>query len=69
MTVQPTRHSRRREREPAAAPERIRATGGRYAPLDTQAVLSIERAAFQILATLGLSDATPRAVSLVCAAA
>ena len=68
MTVRPTRHSRRREREPVAAPERIRATGGRYAPLDTQAVLSIERAAFQILATLGLSDATPRAVSLVCAA-
>ena len=66
--MQTGRPSRRREREPAAAPQRIEAIGGRYAPLDATSVLSIEAAALDILATLGMSEASPHAVALVCAA-
>lgn len=58
---------RRREREAAERP-RIEAVGGRYAPLDADALPAIERAAMEILATIGLSDAPARAVALVCAA-
>ena len=67
-SLSPSRLRRRRERDPSRSGGRIDAVGGRYAPLDADAVLAIERAALDILATVGLSDAPPRAVALVCQA-
>jgi trimethylamine--corrinoid protein Co-methyltransferase len=64
----PSRARRRREREADSSGARIEAVGGRYAPLDADAVLAIERAALDILADIGLSDAPPRVVALVSAA-
>ena len=62
------RTTRRRERDRSTNGGRIDAVGGRYAPMDSDAVLVIEAAAFDILANLGLSDAPPRVVALVCEA-
>lgn len=62
------RARRRRERDPHGPGPRIQAVGGRYTPLDPEAVLEIERAALEILATIGLSDAPARVVQLVCSA-
>ena len=67
-SLSPGRLRRRRERDPSRNGARIDAVGGRYAPLDADAVLAIERAALDILASVGLSDAPPRAVALVCQA-
>ncbi len=64
----PSRVRRRREREAATPGARVEAVGGRYTPLDPEAVLAIERAALDILADTGLSDAPPRVVALVQAA-
>ena len=61
-------HRRRREREADTGGARVLAVGGRYAPLDPEAVLAIERAALDILADTGLSDAPPGVVELVQAA-
>ena len=63
-----SRARRRREREADAPGARVEAVGGRYAPLDPDSVLAIERAALDILADTGLSDASPRVVALVQAA-
>ena len=63
-----TRTTRRRERDRSTSGGRIEAVGGRYAPMDSEAVLLIEAAALDILANLGLSDAPPRVVTLVCEA-
>lgn len=63
-----TRTTRRRERDRSTSGGRIEAVGGRYAPMDSEAVLLIEAAALDILANLGLSDAPPRVVVLVCEA-
>ncbi len=64
----PSRMRRRREREAATPGARVEAVGGRYTPLEPDAVLAIERAALDILADTGLSDAPPRVVALVQAA-
>lgn len=64
----PSGRSRRRERERPGSGARIEAVGGRFAPLDTEAVLAIERAALDILANIGLSGAPSRVVDLVRAA-
>ncbi|MCX7231896.1 MAG: hypothetical protein NTY26_00140, partial [Burkholderiales bacterium] len=58
----PSRVRRRREREADTGGARVEAVGGRYAPLDSEAVLAIERAALEILADTGLSDAPPGVV-------
>lgn len=64
-TPHPGRSRRRRERDSGG---RIEAIGGRYAPLDPQAVLAIEHAAMEILSTIGMADAPARAVALVTGA-
>lgn len=54
----------RRRRDRSGGGGRIEAVGGRYAPMDREAVLAIEIAALDILANVGMSDAAPRAVEL-----
>jgi trimethylamine--corrinoid protein Co-methyltransferase len=63
----PAGRSRRRprDRDHAGRGGRIEAVGGRYAPMDADAVGAIERAALDLLANVGLSDAPARAVALV----
>jgi trimethylamine:corrinoid methyltransferase-like protein len=68
MAIPAGRARRRRERQPSGNGGRIEAVGGRFAPMDADAVLAIEHAALDILASVGLSDASPRAAALVCAA-
>ena len=68
MAIPAGRARRRRERHPSGNGGRIEAVGGRFAPMDADAVLAIEHAALDILASVGLSDASPRAAALVCAA-
>ena len=58
----------RRSRNRPGAGQRIMAQGGRYRPLDETAVLAIETAALDILASAGLSDAPASVVELVTGA-
>lgn len=64
-TKPPGRSRRHRDRDRSGSGARIEAVGGRFAPMDADAVLAVERAALDILANVGLSDAPPRAVALV----
>ena len=67
-TVSAGRLRRRRERDPARGGGRIEAVGGRYSPLDGDAVLAIEAAALDLLAHVGMADAPERVVALVVGA-
>ena len=69
-TVTPGRPRRRRDRDRdhSSTGGRIEAVGGRYAPMDADAVAAIETAALDILANVGLSGAPPRVVTLVSGA-
>jgi trimethylamine--corrinoid protein Co-methyltransferase len=60
------RSRRSRERAGSAGSSRLVAEGGRYGPLPGEAVLAVHRAALDILARIGLSDAPAIVVNLVC---
>ena len=62
------RRRRDRDRDHSSTGGRIEAVGGRYAPMDADAVAAIETAALDILANVGLSGAPPRVLALVCGA-
>ncbi len=60
------RSRRGREKAGSAGGSRLVAEGGRYAPLPGEAVLAVHRAALDILARIGLSNAPASVVKLVC---
>ena len=62
------RRRRDRDRDHSSTGGRIEAVGGRYAPMDADAVAAIETAALDILANVGLSGAPPRVLALVSGA-